>query len=616
MIGFTEVVSVVEITGQPPLLDALGRAALHSLWQGAILALVLWALSAPLRRRPRAWHRAHAGALALMLLLPAATAVYLVIRAPEPEVHLLPSTVSDRTESAATSPPPEAAGPPAPAAWLARVGNTLAAAGSSWLGALWLAGVFGLSLWWIGERTTGPPGRSAARPAPERCRRKIRRLSRRLRLRRPVEVTESARVDVPTMVGFRRPLLVLPAGTRDNLSSLQIDAILAHHLAHLKLYDDLTALLLRVVETLLFFHPAVWWISRRLRRGREVRSAELAARVTGHKPTYTQAVASLEALRGSQRLLRTGAEGCSPEARFERLACFSPHHLNHSARAVAGVLCLVLLALGAVGGALLAPAEERPSGTVLDVPEGTRARIEGRGRLIVLTAERQVQFVDSYPVGETDALATGEQGEAYLFHADSPDRSGFWEAVLLPARVPSQAKVETSIAGDLRLEMDEATALELEFVDNSAVLRSHSALPTVAVGMWTHPLPTELARQIKAFGIDPERASAVWAVGHGTPAERSGLRRGDIITHIDGQPIGAGLGAVLRGKHPGDALIYQIWRRGKVLQTRVTLEPRERHERTLEGLTAPPLEAREVLPADSQPEKPVSSLTSPLRSAG
>jgi beta-lactamase regulating signal transducer with metallopeptidase domain len=95
------------------------------------------------------------------------------------------------------------------------------------------------------------------------------RLKGRLEIGRSVRLLESARLQVRLVVGWLRPLILLPVTALTGLPSDQLEAILAHELAHIRRYDYLANLVQSVVETLLFYHPAAWWISGRIRAERE-----------------------------------------------------------------------------------------------------------------------------------------------------------------------------------------------------------------------------------------------------------------------------------------------------------------------------------------------------------
>src|SRR5258708_25411516 len=162
----------------------------------------------------------------------------------------------------------------------------------------WAIGVLLLSVrllfGWIrahemAKRNAVPAGRDWQRAAS--------RLAEALNLRRGVTLLESAAVEVPTVIGFLRPVILLPMATLSGLSTDQIEMILAHELAHIRRHDFLINLLQAVVETLLFYHPAVWWISHSVRVEREHCCDDMAVAVCGNALQYARALTRLEELR-------------------------------------------------------------------------------------------------------------------------------------------------------------------------------------------------------------------------------------------------------------------------------------------------------------------------------
>src|SRR5438045_8014050 len=122
-------------------------------------------------------------------------------------------------------------------------------------------------------------------------------LARRLRVSRPIRVLQSAAVQVPAVIGWLRPVILLPASALTGLTPLQLDALLAHELAHVRRYDYLVNLIQSVIETLLFYHPAVWWVSQQVREEREHCCDGLAVAVCGDPHFYASALLSMERLR-------------------------------------------------------------------------------------------------------------------------------------------------------------------------------------------------------------------------------------------------------------------------------------------------------------------------------
>ena len=158
------------------------------------------------------------------------------------------------------------------------------------------------------------------RPPATRGRAMATRLSRRLHIAAPITLLESTLVDVPTVIGWLKPVVLLPASALAALSPQQLEAILAHELAHIRRHDYLVNLLQTLVETLLFYHPAVWWLSRRIRIERENCCDDLAVSLCGDPVAYASALADLEALRSeprrriTSRWPRPAARSCSASA--------------------------------------------------------------------------------------------------------------------------------------------------------------------------------------------------------------------------------------------------------------------------------------------------------------
>ena len=143
--------------------------------------------------------------------------------------------------------------------------------------------------------------------SPIRSRPRRGEMARRLELQRRFAVLESAAVSVPTLVGWVRPVVLLPASALAGLSpQCSCEAVLAHELAHVRRHDYLVNLLQSVVETLLFYHPAVWWVSAEVRAEREHCCDDLAVEVCGDRLVYVSALAELTSME--RRAFRAGGD--------------------------------------------------------------------------------------------------------------------------------------------------------------------------------------------------------------------------------------------------------------------------------------------------------------------
>lgn len=185
----------------------------------------------------------------------------------------------------------------------------------------------------------------------------MQRLGARLRMARPVVLLESCLAEVPVVIGYLRPVILMPVGLMAGLPVGQVEAILLHELAHIRRYDYLVNLMQVFVEGLLFYHPAVWWISSVMRSEREHCCDDLVVQVTGGAHEYATALAKLEKFRGPREAM--AATGGDLMKRVQRL-------LGREDRRWAGLMPVFSAAVMTVG--LAAAMVWTPSGTVARTP--------------------------------------------------------------------------------------------------------------------------------------------------------------------------------------------------------------------------------------------------------
>jgi len=335
-----------------PLAQAIGWALLHLVWQGALVAGLLAAALALLPGRSANLRYAlSCAALVLIVALGVATAVRSYAPATSsPAVRQLASTPIDHQRVTVAA--------PAPGREFARAAGRMLPA----VVTLWILGVVLFSLRlvraWLGARRLVARGVSA----PEQFQEAAFRLGEALGVRRLVRLLESSAVAVPAVIGFVRPVILLPASSMTGLTPAQLEMILAHELAHIRRHDFLVNLLQAVVETLLFYHPAVWWISRRVRTERENCCDDLAVAVCGNALQYARALTRLEELRAEGLSLAMSADGGSLLERVRRIAGDSFPARAPGLRGTAAlsalafvVLALVSIALPALGRRTEAP---------------------------------------------------------------------------------------------------------------------------------------------------------------------------------------------------------------------------------------------------------------------
>jgi beta-lactamase regulating signal transducer with metallopeptidase domain len=116
---------------------------------------------------------------------------------------------------------------------------------------------------------------------------------RRKRMRRSVTLCTSERVRVPTALGLVKPAIVIPRWVMQDLSAAELNQVVLHELAHLRRWDDWTNLAQQIVKALFFFHPAVWWIEKKISLEREMACDDAVLTETQSPRAYAQCLAHL-----------------------------------------------------------------------------------------------------------------------------------------------------------------------------------------------------------------------------------------------------------------------------------------------------------------------------------
>lgn len=363
------------------LIERTGWLLIHSLWQFALWALIALVLLKCLRRASSATrYSALVCILLLMTLTPVVTWWFLpeappivVQSAPEviepvpapvePRVEPIPLAESDRfpnlttrfeaSASAGAMEPVERVGdtdheptssnePDRATSWSTVIHQTLEP-WLTWIVGLWFTGMLLFSLrpliGWATMRWLSQKGIS---DVPENILGLLRETTERLGLRKAVSIFQSSLVTVPLVTGFLRPMILLPASVVTGFPPAQLQAILAHELAHIRRYDQFVNLWQTLVETVFFYHPLVWWLSHQIRCERE-NCDDLAVNVTGGKVEYGRALLALDELRGRSSALAISSHGGSLSRRIRRLVTgeSSSHRLG-----LLGIVAFLLLLSG------------------------------------------------------------------------------------------------------------------------------------------------------------------------------------------------------------------------------------------------------------------------------
>jgi len=309
-----------------PTAQRLGMTLLHLLWQGAAVAVIV-AFVAALLRPGRARYAGYLAGLAAITACPIVTWFFVHIPRPSPEpatqerATLCATAVPKAAPSHMAETPPivapaapipaslaaDARHSPQPESWTGGAVVMLRATSTYFVGG-WAIGVLLLSLRLIIGAAVLRRWRRTALAPPVEIAQRASALRRRLGLPATVGVLASARIRHAVAIGCWRPMVLLPLSLLSELPVDMLEAVIAHELVHIRRLDLWANLFQRIIETLLFYHPAVWWLSHRVRGERELCCDEAAVAATGQRLEYA---ATLE--RIAARSLGMAAPALSAE---------------------------------------------------------------------------------------------------------------------------------------------------------------------------------------------------------------------------------------------------------------------------------------------------------------
>jgi beta-lactamase regulating signal transducer with metallopeptidase domain len=366
----SHIIAYGEFWAHSPNAVRLSSVLLHFVWQGAALAAGAFLLMAALKRaRPQVRYAALLAILGALAACPAAT--WVVIHPDGEPMVATGGASADKNETSGGTHSSDAVRTPKAeqradrsqdgrdeesAAAVPRVARPIVSNGLAtevdawlrryrpWIAMAWLLGVsllaFRLA---VGLCVAEQIRRRGLTPAADPVQEVVLRLAGQLGIRRTVRVFESSLAAAPTLIGWLSPVILLPASALCGLTPVQLRAILAHELAHVRRHDYLVNLLQTVVETLLFYHPAVWWVSRSIRQEREHCCDDMAVDLCGDRIVYARALAALEERRAASWALSVGANGGTLAARIRRIVGRpeSSRNRNPSPTAVVFVLLFV-----------------------------------------------------------------------------------------------------------------------------------------------------------------------------------------------------------------------------------------------------------------------------------
>ena len=374
-----------------PWTERLGWTLLHFLWQG-ILVAALYALARALAGGRISARGRYALACASLLAMTAAPALTYWWLGNSGQ----PARIGDLTDWGARQLASGVAYAPVTDPWQQAMPGIVMA---------WFAGAAACSLRLLmGFISAAALRRSRHAPVRTEWQQTLDRLIERMHVSRSVRLLPTDRVESPSVIGWLRPVILAPVGVLSGLAPEQVEALLAHELAHVRRHDYLVNVLQGIAESLLFYHPAMWWISNQIRAEREHCCDDLAVAASGDVLVYARALAELEAMRPAHFKAALSANDGSLLRRIQRLADPVAAHRPAGWGVAWSLGALLLLA---IAGVAVTGAQEQSQPVVnLDtvwtdtVKQGDmKLKVPGSGRLTsghtaaLKVAETQMQDV-------------------------------------------------------------------------------------------------------------------------------------------------------------------------------------------------------------------------------
>jgi GWxTD domain-containing protein len=311
----------------------LAITLLHSLWQSAVAALLL-AACLRFTQSARVRYAAACGALAAIVVAAIGTFVFLAPSA-APRHRLQPAVYSDL-----------GSGIPYPSNVTAVSPRSLLQTALPWITPAWFLGFLLFTSRQIGSwAATRRVRQRGVCVAPDAWQRKLDELQGRMMVSKPVLLLESCLTQVPLVVGQLRPAILVPIGFLSGLPAEQVELLLIHELAHIRRADYAINILQTFAESVMFYNPAVWWISNLIRIEREHCCDDAVVEATNNACVYAAALTALEENRSRHAQLAMAATGGPLMTRIRRVL-HQPEPSNSIVAPILGALTIMIVITG------------------------------------------------------------------------------------------------------------------------------------------------------------------------------------------------------------------------------------------------------------------------------
>jgi beta-lactamase regulating signal transducer with metallopeptidase domain len=466
----------------PSAMQSLGWALLHFLWQGTALA-ALAAAAMALCRRSSSRYLIGVGALVLMLLAPLATYFFyaqqhsavpeIVKTSPLRAAWPIPASktaVSDSVQPSSITPSLDVL---------------------PWLVEVWLLGVAFFSLRSAGgflllERERRRRSVVVSDRVLEICY----SLQDRFGLNRAIDYCECKWLQAPAVIGWFRPVVFLPVTALTGLSEEQLRAVIAHELAHIQRLDPFVNVFQACVETLLFYHPAIWWLNKKIRAEREHCCDDMAVALCGNAVEYARALTLMEEWRSAPAFAMAANRGPLTERIVRVLGLKTLGAGMRGIGLTGSVLCLTAALVA--GNALLGMAHPRQAQAAWDSQATPQPATNSSQQPAVRTAPTSKPSPSHPQSGESIANSPSSSSEP---SSASSSASSYIDGM--------------KAAGLGDLTVDQLIAMKIQDVTPEYVreLQEQGLHPDVnnLIAMRVQGITPEYVRGLHASGLNPDQ---------------------------------------------------------------------------------------------------------------
>jgi bla regulator protein blaR1 len=503
----------------PELLQALGWTLLHFVWQGAALA-GLFGVANTICRQATTRYALAVIALVLMIAAPVITFTALV-QQKDPAVRYgargTSASAAKPVQGVSVTARPSAPEPETSASEPAVILFVEA----------WFLGVVLLSL-----RTAGGlfvierMRRIKMKPVGRELYLKCIALQLKMGFERVIRYCECDCLDAPAAFGWIRPVVLLPVRALSGLTEDQIEAVIAHELAHIRRLDCFVNLFQIGVETLLFYHPAVWWVSQRIRIEREHCCDDEAVALCGDVVTYARALALMEEWRTAPSLMMAANRSPLSQRVVRLLGLDGPTAKLRVAGMAGGVVCVAgaILAGNAFLGVAHAALESKASANQAQGQSNLAVSQErGSGSAIVVrpvnasTAARH--FASTEQAGkdkdketQQSASAEADKKESYL---EGMEAAGFKnltadELIAMKVQGVTPAYVKEIHNLGMKPTVDELVGMRVQGITPEYIREMRTIAPNLGadelIGMKVQGITPQYANEMRGLGLksDPD----------------------------------------------------------------------------------------------------------------